>query len=417
MNESLQHKLMVAVTNLLVVLGMFVTYQQWHQPTIKVGIMHSLSGTMASSESAMVDAAQLAIEEINAEGGLLGRQIAPIIADGRSDPHHFAELAQQLISEERVDVVFGCWTSSCRKSVLPIFEKHNHLLYYPLQYEGIERSENIIYLGAVPNQQVVPALEWSLSKLGKRIYLIGSDYVYPRAANQIIKDQAQQWRGQIVGESYVPLSSGDFEATVAQIKRSQPDVIFSTINGSSNLDFFRALRAAGISPDKIPTFSFSIAEDKLAQFADIDMNGDFLVWNYLQADDSDTNADFIRRFKARFGQEREVGNPMINAYMAVHLWAKAVRKTGTSNVHNVRRAAADLSLHGPNGMMYIEPGSRHAWKAMHIGQIDDQHQLRSVWFSKVPIAPKPYPASRSVAQWNDYLQQLKAGWQGHWQAN
>ncbi len=280
-----------------------------HQPTIKIGVMHSLTGNMAGSEKGMVDAVLFAVEEINRNGGLLGRQVDAIIKDGKSNPKEFARIAESLIIDDKVDVVFGCWTSNCRKAVLPIFESNEHLLYYPLQYEGLETSKNVIYLGAIPNQQVVPALEWVFNQIGKRIYLVGSDYVYPRATNEIIKHQTKKWRGKIVGERYRPLGDKDFSAIVEEIKALKPNVIFSTINGSSNSSFLKSLRANGVTAKEIPTFSFSISEEELTNFEKDQVVGDYLVWNYLQDLDNSLNKQFVSQFKSKFGINRSIGSP------------------------------------------------------------------------------------------------------------
>ena len=414
--NKVKNKFIFFLAPLLAAIAIFLTYNAFYRPAIKIGVMHSLTGTMAISEQGMVDAVLLAVEEINQKGGLLGRKIKPIVKDGQSEPEQFAKIATSLIKKDKVDVVFGCWTSSCRKSVLPIFEHHDHLLYYPLQYEGIESSKNIIYLGAVPNQQIIPALEWALSKYGKRIYLIGSDYVYPHTANEIIKDQTKKWRGKIVGETYIPLGSHDFAAAIADIKNVKPNVIFSTVNGASNLSFFKALRANKIFSEDIPTFSFSISEDELTKFENIEMAGDYLVWNYLQGLDNKLNQAFVKRFKDRYGKNRSIGSPMVTAYMGVHLWAKAVERAGSSNVNKVKQTAIDLSIQGPGGMIYIEKKTQHTWMPIHIAKINKQNRLQSVWFSKVPIAPKPYPDSRTVEEWTQYINNLQKSWGGHWQA-
>ncbi|NRB39361.1 MAG: urea ABC transporter substrate-binding protein [Pseudomonadales bacterium] len=383
---------------------------------IKIGVMHSLTGHMAESEKSIVDALLFAVDEINAKGGINGQMIIPIVKDGRSDPDVFVRIAEELILQDEVDVVFGCWTSSCRKSVLPVFEKHNHLLYYSLQYEGLESSNNIIYLGAVPNQNMIPALEWSLSKRGKKIYLVGSDYVFPRAANAVIREQSLQWRGEIVGEQYLPLGAIDFRAIVEDIKKQQPDVIFNTINGHSNLEFFKSLRAAGITASMIPTISFSISEDELSQFKGVDLSGDILVWNYLQGLDNALNKQFVSGFHEKYGSDRRIGNPMVTAYTGLHLWAKAVRKAGSSKAEKVRPFASDLSIHGPGGMIYIEAETHHSWKSVHIARINENNSLESIWDSKVPIAPQPYPETRTVLEWQAFLQYLKISWTGKWQA-
>lgn len=399
----------------IVVFG--TSYYHISKKPIKVGILHSLTGNMSVSEASLVDAVLLAIEEINQQGGLLGRLIEPIISDGESNPGIFAANAEALITKNKVDVIFGCWTSSCRKAVVPVFEKYNHLLYYPLQYEGMESSKNVIYLGAVPNQQIIPALEWSFSKFGKKVYLIGSDYVYPRAANEVIKDQVDKWKGEISGEAYAPLGSADFDKIVDDITRTQPDVIFNTLNGDSNVHFFRALRGRGITPDNVPTFSFSISEVELQTYENVDMQGDYLVWNYLQNLDNEQNIAFVKRFKEKFGDDRVIGNSMHVAYLGVHLWAKAVTRAGSSAPEKVVLAASDISILGPGGMTYVEPKTHHTWKSIHIAKITAAKELESVWFSKIPIAPKPYPKTRTPEQWHTLLEDLKNKWDGQWQAN
>jgi urea transport system substrate-binding protein len=257
--------------------------------TIKVGILHSLTGTMAGSEKEVVDATKMAIDEINSAGGLLGKKIEPVVADGRSDWPTFAREAERLITQEKVAVVFGCWTSASRKTVKPVFEKHNHLLFYPVQYEGLEQSKNIIYTGAAPNQQIIPAVKWAFDNVGKRMFLVGSDYVFPRTANEIIKEQVKSLKGEIAGEEYVLLGSNQVDAIVKKIVDTKPDVILNTINGDTNVAFFKALRAAGITPQKIPTMSFSLAEAELTAMGSKELAGDYASWNYFQAIDSKQN--------------------------------------------------------------------------------------------------------------------------------
>jgi urea transport system substrate-binding protein len=405
---------------LLVCLAIVVfgtSYYHISKRPIKIGILHSLTGNMAVSETSLVDAALLAVDEINQQGGLLGRLIEPIISDGESNPDIFVANAEALITENKVDVIFGCWTSSCRKAVIPVFEKHDHLLYYPLQYEGMESSKNVIYLGAVPNQQIIPALEWSFNKFGKKVYLIGSDYVYPRAANEVIKDQINKWNGDVTGESYAPLGSDDFDEIVDDIVRSQSDVIFNTLNGVSNVHFFKALRSRGMTPDKLPTFSFSISEVELQTYENVDMQGDYLVWNYLQNLDNEQNIAFVKSFREKFGDDRVIGNSTHVAYVGVHLWAKAVARAQSSAPEKVVLAASNLSIQGPGGMIYVEPKTHHTWKSIHIAKITAAKELESVWFSKIPIAPKPYPKSRTPDQWHTLLEQLKNSWGGQWQPN
>jgi urea transport system substrate-binding protein len=306
---------------------------------IKVGVLHSRTGTMAISERSVIDATLLAIEEINSKGGVLGRPVQAVIEDGESDPRTFAARAEKLITEDKVCTVFGCWTSASRKTVLPVFEKHNHLLFYPVQYEGLEQSPNIVYTGAVPNQQIIPAIKWCVSFLKKnKFFLVGSDYVFPRTANAIIRDQAKLLGDDIVGEEYLLLGSSDVADVVSKIVAAEPDVILNTINGDSNVAFFRALRAAGVTPDKTPTISFSISEEELSRLSTKDLVGDYAAWSYFQTVDRSLNHEFVRRFQARYGTQRVISDPMEAAYFGVHLWAQAVKEAESDDVAEIRQA-------------------------------------------------------------------------------
>jgi len=381
---------------------------------VKVGVLHSLTGTMAISEKAVVDATLLAIKEINAKGGVLGRMIEPVVVDGGSDWPKFAREARKLITDEKVSVVFGCWTSASRKTVKPIFEEHNHLLFYPVQYEGLEQSPNIIYTGAAPNQQIIPAVKWSLDNLGKRVFLVGSDYVFPRTANAIIKDQVTALRGQIVGEEYILLGSTDVKSVIKKIAETAPDVILNTINGDTNLAFFRELRKAGITPDKTPTVSFSIAEDELRAMHAKDMVGDYASWNYFQSLDSAENRGFVKRFRQEYGKDRVTDDPMEAAYFGVFLWVQAVRDAGTDDLEAVRLAIKNQSLQAPEGMVYVDADNNHTWKTVRIGRITEEGQFDIVWSSEKPVRPVPYPVYRSKSEWNEFLRDLYEGWEQRW---
>lgn len=381
---------------------------------IKVGVLHSLSGTMAISEKSVVDATLLAIEEINKKGGILGRKIQPIIVDGKSDWKTFAKEAEQLITQEQVVTVFGCWTSASRKTVKPIFEKYNHLLIYPVQYEGLEESPNIIYTGAAPNQQIIPAVKWSFDNLGKRLFLVGSDYVFPRTANAIIKDQVTALRGEILGEEYILLGKSDVEDIIKKILQTQPDVILNTINGDSNISFFKALRTAGITANKIPTISFSIAEEELRSLPREYVVGDYAVWNYFQSIDDITNHNFIKNFKNKYGKNRVTSDPIEAGYFGVYLWAQAVEDAGTDEVNTIRDYIKDQSFRAPEGVVYIDADNQHTWKTVRVGKIKTDGQFKIVWNSDKPIRPVPFPLSRSKADWEKFLTTLYQGWNKHW---
>ncbi len=359
-------------------------------PPIRVGILHSLSGTMASSERPLVDAITMAIDEINKSGGVLGRQLEPVIEDGESDWPTFARMAEKLIVDDQVASVFGCWTSASRKSVLPVFEKHDHLLWYPVQYEGQESSPHIIYTGATPNQQIIPAVEWCRREFGSRMFLVGSDYVFPRTANEIIKLRLAAFEATPVGEEYQPLGGQDFDGIVAKIKDSKPDVVLNTINGDSNRAFFKALQAADVDHSQIPVMSFSMAEVELKDIGVKLTAGHYCSWNYFQSIDTPANRRFVREFRKRYGNDRVTDDPIEAAYFQVHLFAKAVKKAGSIEAPAIRSAARGLIYAAPGGLIRIDPRNQHTWKVSRIGRIQRNGQFKIVWSSGDPLPPRPY---------------------------
>ena len=381
---------------------------------IKVGILHSLSGTMAISETPVVDATLLAIDEINSKGGVLGKKIVPVIVDGRSDWPTFALEAEKLIVEEEVSVVFGGWTSASRKTMKPVFEEHNHLLFYPVQYEGLEQSPNIIYTGAAPNQQVIPAIDWALENLGNNFFLVGSDYVFPRSANEIMKGKIAESNGKIVGEEYVLLGDDDFTQVVNLIEKSHPDVILNTINGDSNVAFFHELRTREITPEIIPTISFSIAEDEIRHLGAEEMQGDYASWNYFQSLDSIKNHEFVDSFKKKFGIHRVTDDPMEAGYIGVYLYAKAVENARTEDPVKVREKLKGLTFDAPGGIVGIDPENQHLTKSVRIGKILSNGQFEIVHSSEEPISPIPYPDYKTKEQWNDFLEKLYNNWDQNW---
>ncbi len=382
---------------------------------LKVGILHSETGTMAISERSVRDATLMAIDEINANGGLLGRKIEPVVVDGESNLEVFAAAAERLILQERVSVVFGCWTSASRKTVRPIFEKHNHLLFYPVQYEGLEQSRNIVYTGATPNQQILPAVKWCIDELqARKFFLVGSDYVFPRTANAIVRAQIEAVRGEIVGEEYILMGSRDVTDVVDKIVAASPDVILNTINGDTNVVFFNVLRSKGVSADQIPTMSFSIAEDELRSMDAESMVGNYAAWNYFQSAAGETNRDFVARFKARYGADRVTDDPIEAGYFGVYLWAQAVEDAETDSVDAVRRRLGRQSFAAPQGIVSIEDENQHTWKTVRVGRIRADGQFDVVWNSGRPVRPVPYPVYRSRKQWNRFLSDMYDQWGGQW---
>jgi urea transport system substrate-binding protein len=384
---------------------------------IRVGILHSLTGTMAHSESPVADAALLAIDELNREGGLLGRPVEGIVADGRSDSATFAREAERLINNEHVCTVFGCWTSASRKTAVPIFEEHNPLLVYPVQYEGIEESPNVIYTGAAPNQQIIPAVKWAYAFENKRrFFVVGSDYVFPRVANEIIKDQLKELGAELVGEEFLPLGSTNVQPLVEKITAAKPDVILNLINGDSNHPFFAELRKAGIKPESVPTISFSVEEETLRQLEVSTMVGDYAAWNYFQSIESPENQQFVSSFRAKYGPQRVVTDPMEAAYFGVKLWAKAVADAKSTDVSVIRRAMLSQRMRAPEGDVRIDAATQHAFKTPRIGRVLADGQFEVVWTAAKPEAPIPYPPSRSTEEWRAFLHDLYSGWGDQWSA-
>ena len=384
---------------------------------IVVGILHSRTGPMAVSESSMIDAEILALEEINQSGGLLGRTVRWEIADGASDWPVFALEAQRLIEEEKVCVVFGCWTSASRKSVLPIFESQDHLLVYPMAYEGLEQSPNIIYTGAAPNQQITPAVQWCHEKLAARkFFLVGSDYIWPHCVNAIISDQLAGLGAERVGEMYIPFGSTDVDAAVRAIVAAKPDVVLSAVVGDSALAFAKKLREAGVRPDKTPVLTFALGESELSTVSRQDMVGNYAAWTYFQSIDRAENKDFVRAFKARFGANRTVSSVMESSYNSVHLWANAVTEAETTDVRQVRFALRHQSLNAPSGIIAVDPETQHTWLPVAIGRIRGDGQFDIVWSSGTAVRPVPFPLTRSREAWIAFVDDLHQRWGGKWAA-
>jgi len=382
---------------------------------IRVGILHSKTGTMAVSEQPVADATLLAIEQINAQGGLLGRRLEAVMADGKSDENTFALEAARLIGEEHVDVLFGCWTSASRKAVKPLVEEMDSLLFYPVQYEGLEQSDHIVYTGAVPNQQIVPAVNWAINHLGKRVYLIGSDYVFPHVANWLIRKQLHIMQADLVGESYVLLGASDFSSVIADIRRLHPDVIMNTINGDSNTAFFHALKRAGVTADRTPVLSFSLAEAGMQRIPVDEIAGQYAAWSYFQSLGGSANRAFVTAFHRRFGSVA-ISDPMESAWVGVQLWASAVKSAGTSDPRVIRDTILHQSLDAPEGTVAVDQNSHHLWKVARIGRVNRQRQFDVVWSSGRALKPFPYPLFVKRDEARALLNRLYSGWGGQWSA-
>lgn len=360
---------------------------------IKVGILHSLSGTMAISEVSVRDAELMAIEEINASGGVLGKKIIPVVEDGASDWPTFAEKARKLLTKDNVATVFGGWTSASRKAMLPVFEELNGLLWYPVQYEGMEKSPNIFYTGATTNQQIVPAVSWLLQNKGKKFYLLGSDYVFPRTANQIIKAQLKAQGGELVGEEYTPLGHTDYSTIISKIKEAKPDVVFNTLNGDSNVAFFKQLKDSGITSKDLTTLSVSVAEEEARGIGFDVLAGHLTAWNYFQTTDTPENKKFVESYKAKYGKDRVTDDPIEAGYTAVYLWKAAVEKAGSTDVNKVKEAAKGIEFNAPEGKVKIDGDNQHIYKIARIGEAQPDGQFKELWNSSQSVKPDPYLSS------------------------
>ena len=345
---------------------------------------------MAISETSVRDGTLLAIKEINAKGGVLGKQIQPVIEDGASDWPTFAEKSKKLIQQDKVAVVFGCWTSASRKAVLPVFESLKGLLFYPVQYEGLEMSPNIFYTGATTNQQIVPAVEYLLKENKKKFFLLGSDYVFPRTSNKIIKLQLEAQGGTLVGEEYTPLGHTDYTTVVSKIRAAAPDVVFNTLNGDSNVAFFKEFKAAGLTPDKMQTMSVSVAEEETRGIGPENMVGHLVAWNYYQTTKTPENEKFVAAYKAAYGEKRVTDDPIEAGYFGVYLWAKAVEKAGSTDVEKVRVAAKGIEFAAPGGPVKIHATNQHVAKTVRIGKVRADGLIDEISNSGKPVEPDPY---------------------------
>lgn len=374
---------------------------------INVGILHSLSGTMAVSETPIVEAELLAIEEINASGGVLGRQLVPVQEDGASDWPTFAEKAEKLIAEYDVAVIFGGFTSESRKAILPVVKAKNMLLWYPGAYEGQECSDHIFYAGVTANQQIVPAVSWMTGNRGKSFFLVSSN---ARTTHEIVKEQIRAYDGKVAGEAYVPLVNGvnvDMSPVIDDIKKALPDggIVFNSLVGNHNRAFFRALKSARLSAEKYIVMSVRVAEEEVFQIGSTLLDGHYATWNYFQTIDTEENKAWVKQFQDRYGFDRVVGAPMASAYAMVHLWAQAVEAANSTDTEAVRKAAYGQTFQAPEGAVTIQP-NHHMTKTPRIGRVGRDGLFEILYTGDSPIEPTPWsqslPASKGFAcDWSD----------------
>jgi urea transport system substrate-binding protein len=357
--------------------------------SIKLGFINSLTGAMAISEKTVSAVLHMATDEINASGGIMGKKIEPVQEDGATDWPTFAEKTEKLLTDDCVAAIFGGWTSSSRKAMKPVVEKDNGLLFYPVQYEGLESSKNIYYTGATTNQQILPAMEFLKSKGVKTLFLAGSDYVFPRTANAIIKLYAKELGIKIVGEEYVPLDKDDWTTQVAKIVEAKPDFIFNTINGSSNVGFIKAYTDAGLKSATTPIISVSIAEEEAPNMG-ASVEGQYAAWNYFESVKSPANEKFIKDWVAYDGPSDVTSDPMEAAYDSLYLYKALVEKAGSFDVDKINAVAGGVSFDAPEGTVVIDGSNHHITKPGLIGKINKDNQFDIVWSSDGPIKPDPY---------------------------
>jgi urea transport system substrate-binding protein len=358
--------------------------------TVKVGLLNSLSGTMAISEVTVRDSLLLAVEQINASGGVLGKKLEPVSEDGASDWPTFAEKAQKLISVDKVAAVFGGWTSASRKQMLPVFEKNKALLFYPVQYEGLEASPYIFYSGATTNQQIIPALDYLKSQGKTKLFLVGSDYVFPRTANKEIKAYADANGMTILGEEYKPLGNTEFSAIVDKVKSAKPDAVFNTLNGDSNVAFWKQYKSVGLTAATTPVMSVSIAEEEAKAIGPQYLTDQLVAWNYYMTTDTPKNKEFVAAYQAKYGKDKPTSDPMEAAYVSMFVWKAMVEKAGSFDVEKVKAAADGITFDAPEGLVTVNGENHHLSKTARIGKIGADGTITEVWNSGKPIEPDPF---------------------------
>jgi len=381
--------------------------------TIKVGVLHSLSGTMAISETTLKDTVLMLVDEQNKKGGLLGKKLEAVVVDPASNWPLFAEKAKELLAKDKVDVIYGCWTSVSRKSVLPVVEELNGMLFYPVQYEGEESSKNVFYTGAAPNQQAIPAVDYLMNEVGvERWVLAGTDYVYPRTTNKILEAYLKD-KGVAAGDimiNYTPFGHSDWQTIVSDIKKfgsaGKKTAVVSTINGDANVPFYKELGNQGVSAEDIPVVAFSVGEEELSGFDTSPLVGHLAAWNYFMSVDTSENDAFIKKWHAFIKDPKRVTNdPMEATYIGFNLWVKAVEKAGTTDVDAVRKAIYGLDVPNLTGGTAVMLPNHHITKPVLIGEIQEDGQFQVVWQTDEEV---PGDA------WTDYLPEsakITADWQ------
>jgi len=387
------------------------------RPPIVVGLLHSEVGSLAIGERSLQDAEVLALEEINARGGIRGRLLRWATRDARSDPATAASQARALIEEDGAVALFGGWTSEGRKAIQAVVEERRSLLVFAANYEGMEQSRRTIYAGGSANQSVPPAVRWCSEALkARRFFVVGTEEVWSRSVAEIGKDAARAAGGEVVGEAYLPLGGGGEDAAAGAVAAAHPDVVLNMIVGAPNMTFLAAMRRAGLPPDRQPSICFGFAEDELRRFPAADAAGIHAGMASFQNLDRPEGRDFVRKFKARFGEDRAVSDSIVAAYNGVLIWSQAVLEAGSPAADAVLAHVDRQSRDAPEGVVTIDPATRVAWRPFHVGRARADGQFEVVFSIREPIRPLSYVATRSIGQWRAFLDRLRAGWGGRWSA-
>lgn len=397
----------------LIYISVFILFKPFNREPINVGILFPTTGTLAGSGQPVANATLLAIDEINQAGGVRGRKIKPFIYSSTNLQQN-ETFVNEMILDKKVAVIFGCWTSSCRKTIKSTIEKNNNLLIYPTQYEGIEESPNIIYLGSLPNQQLVPAVSWSIQRGARKFYIVGSDYIYPRVANEILAQEIRNQGGEVLNTQYLPLGSTDASKVVADIVEKNPQVIFNTINGDTNVAFFQELNTQTRNRSRPQVISTSMVETDINKIGKQNMIGDLFSWTYYMGLQNAPNQKFLQAYKSKYGNIDNLNEAAVNSYAGVYLWKQAAERLNNIAPTYVGSMMLRTSIGSPGGIIYIDPITHNAWRSIMLTQINKNAQYQTVWASSQPVQPIVYPEFKTRAEWNLFEYNLFVQWSNSW---
>jgi urea transport system substrate-binding protein len=409
----------LAATVIIAYYAMLIAFKTG-SPTIKVGVLFSSTGPMRISEEPVIKATLLAINEINEHGGILGMQIEPVIADGRSDLFIFAQQAERLVAQEQVNIIFGCWLSSSRKTVKPIVEKHNKLLFYPSHYEGLGTSKNIFHIGGTFNQEVLPVTLWAMNKFGKRIFLIGTESIFPRAIEELLRQIIPQLGGEIVGSEYLKIGDERVEPIIEKISSTKPDLIINNIAGSTNVILYQKLGAAQAN---IPVVAYHVKETDIALINPDLLRTTYLGGSFFKSAANHTGKHFVKKMQDVYGKNQPISDVMEAAYTGVHLWAAAVRNAQSTDTQKVKNALRKLSYLAPEGMVAFPKEEFDLYKWLHIANFTKNGQATTLWNGQSIVIPASQPSSMFIAhmldvwpseKWQNLFTKLYAEWGNKW---